>query len=235
MRALGKTLPRFMLLLLLFISVDASAAWQLNMTPGVTPMSDEIFKLHMTIFWVCVVIAVLVFGVMIYSLIFHRKSRGHEAAQFHEHTGVEIAWAVVPFLILVVMAIPATIVLMRMNDTSAATVTVKVTGYQWNWKYEYLDQGISYFSNLSTPDAQRANKEPKGENYLLEVDRPLVLPINEKVRFLVTASDVIHSWWVPALGIKRDAIPGFIHESWAIIQKPGTYRGQCADPKYCHV
>lgn len=199
------------------------------MPVGVTPISQDIYDLHMAVFWICVAIGVVVFSVMIYALIMHRKSRGAVPAQFHAHTGLEITWAVIPFILLILMAVPATLVLMRMEETKDAEITIKVTGYQWKWKYEYLDQGISFFSNLSTPYAQLQGKAPKGPYYLIEVDNPVVVPVNTKVRFVVTSNDVIHSWWVPELGIKRDAIPGFIHESWAIIEKPGTYRGQCAE------
>jgi cytochrome c oxidase subunit 2 len=202
---------------------------QYNMLPGVTPISREIYGLHMTIFWICVVIAILVFSVMFYAIFKHRKSKGAVAANFHEHAQVEFLWAFIPFVILVLMAIPATKVLMRMEDSSAAVVNIKITGYQWRWKYEYLDKGISFFSNLSTSQEQIDGKVGKGEWYLLEVDKPLVLPIHKKVRFLVTSNDVVHSWWVPALGVKRDAIPGYIHEAWANIDKPGIYRGQCAE------
>ncbi|MGB6976431.1 MAG: cytochrome c oxidase subunit II [Gammaproteobacteria bacterium] len=201
----------------------------INMTPGVTPMSQDIYYLHMTIFWICVVIGVIVFSALFYSLVKYRKSRGVQPAKFHGHTYVEVIWAVVPTLILILMAIPATRVLMRMEDSSKSEVNIKVTGYQWKWKYEYLDEGISFFSNLSTPYDQLNNKAPKGEHYLREVDNPLVVPIHKKIRFLVTSNDVVHSWWVPAFGIKRDAIPGFIHEAWARIDKPGIYRGQCAE------
>jgi cytochrome c oxidase subunit 2 len=201
----------------------------INMTPGVTPMSRDIYDLHMTIFWICVVIGIVVFSVLFYSLVKYRKSRGVTPAKFHGHTYVEVIWAVVPTLILILMAIPATKVLMRMEDSSEAQVNIRVTGYQWKWKYEYLDEGISFFSNLSTPYEQLQNKAPKGEHYLREVDNPLIVPIHKKIRFLVTSNDVIHSWWVPAFGIKRDAIPGFIHEAWARIDKPGIYRGQCAE------
>lgn len=200
-----------------------------NMPTGVTPSSHEIYHLHMTILWVCAAIGVVVFSVLIYSLIAHRKSKGAKPADFHESLGVEIVWTVIPFLILVIMAIPATKVLMSMEDDTEADVNVKITGFQWKWKYDYLDEGISYFSNLSTPQEQIQNKADKGQWYLLEVDKPLIVPIHKKIRFLVTANDVIHSWWVPEFGIKRDAIPGFIHEAWARIEKPGTYRGQCAE------
>ncbi len=208
---------------------SALADYQMNMIPGVTPISHNIYELHMAAFWTCVGIGVVVFGVMGYSIVMHRKSRGAVAADFHEHGGLEIAWSVIPLLILIVLATPATIVLMRMEDSGNAAINIKVTGYQWKWKYEYLDQGITFFSNLATPQDQMQNKAPKGTYYLQEVDNPMVIPINKKVRFLVTANDVIHSWWVPALGIKQDAIPGFIHEAWASVQVPGTYRGQCAE------
>lgn len=203
-------------------------ALQYNMTPGVTPISHRIYNLHMTVFWICVAIGVGVFSVMIYTIIFHRKSVGHKAADFHEHHWLEITWSIIPLVILIIMSVPATKVLMQMDDESNAAVTIKITGYQWKWHYEYLDQGISFFSNLSTPIDQLQNQAPKDQWYLLEVDHPLVLPIHEKIRFLVTSNDVIHSWWVPALGFKKDAIPGFIREAWARIDTPGTYRGQCA-------
>lgn len=211
-------------------SVSAAAdPWQLNMYRGVTPISKDIYHLHMVCMVVCAIIGVVVFGVMIYSLIHHRKSKGYKPASFHDNPRLEVIWSIIPFLILVGLAIPATRVLIRMDNTKQSEVTIKVVGYQWRWQYEYLDQGISYFSVLSTPFAQIENKEKKSEWYLLEVDRPVVVPIHKKIRFLVTSNDVIHSWWVPELGIKRDAIPGFMHEAWATIQKPGTYRGQCAE------
>lgn len=200
-----------------------------NMTSGVTPVSHEIYTLHMLIFYVCVVIGIVVFSVLIYSLIEHRKSKGSVPADFHSSLSIEILWAVIPFIILVLMAIPATQVLMQMNDTAKSQINIKVTGYQWKWQYEYLDYGIKFFSNLSTPAEQLASQAPKDQWYLLEVDRPLVVPIHKKIRFLVTANDVIHSWWVPSLGVKRDAIPGFIYEAWAVIDRPGIYRGQCAE------
>lgn len=224
-----KNIVNIITVLLAAMSPSAFADWQINMPRGVTPVSHDIFDLHMLIFWVCVGIGIIVFSVMIYSIIMHRKAKGHKAADFHENMRLEIAWAIIPFIILVAMAIPATRVLMSMDDSSDADVTIKVIGQQWKWKYEYLDQGISYYSNLATSYDQLQNKVKKDKHYLLEVDRPLVLPINKKIRFLVTSNDVIHSWWVPDLGIKRDAIPGFIHEAWARIEKPGIYRGQCAE------
>ncbi|WP_040534137.1 cytochrome c oxidase subunit II [Legionella drancourtii] len=207
----------------------AADNWQLNMYEGVTPISKDIYHLHMVCMVVCAIIGVVVFGVMIYSLIHHRKSKGYKPASFHDNPRLEVIWSLIPFLILIGLAVPATRVLIRMDDTKQSEVTVKIVGYQWRWQYEYLDQGITYFSTLSTPSSQIQNKQEKNEWYLLEVDKPLVLPINKKVRLLVTSNDVIHSWWVPELGIKRDAIPGFMYEAWATIEKPGTYRGQCAE------
>lgn len=221
--------PSLFFLSTIFFAINSFALPTFNMAPGVTPISRDIYDLHMTIFLICVVIGIIVFSVMFYALVKHRKSIGHKPAPFHENTKLEIFWAVVPFLILVIMAVPATKVLSRMSDDSKADVNIKIVGYQWRWKYEYLDEGISYFSNLATPYDQIQNKKPKDKWYLLEVDKPLVVPIHKKIRFLVTSNDVIHSWWVPALGIKRDAIPGFIYESWARIERPGIYRGQCAE------
>ncbi len=229
MRLKRKLFQSLLLLSSLVLSVSALAKSSLNMPVGVTPMSHDIYDLHMTILWICVVIGVIVFGVMGYSLVMHRKSRGHQAAQFHENTWVEIIWAVVPFLILVVMAVPATTVLYRMYDDSNPAMTIKITGYQWKWEYQYLNEGISFFSNLSTPYSEINNKQKKNKWYLLEVDHPLVVPIHKKIRFLITSNDVIHSWWVPAFGVKKDALPGFINEAWARINKPGIYRGQCAE------
>jgi cytochrome c oxidase subunit 2 len=166
---------------------------------------------------------------MFWSIYHHRKSRGAEPAQFHESTLVEVLWTVVPMVILISMAVPATQVLIRMADASEAELTIKVTGYQWRWHYDYMDEGVGFFSTLSTPRNQIYGFAPKGEHYLLEVDQPLVVPVGKKIRILTTSADVIHSWWVPALGWKRDTIPGFINENWTLIEKPGTYRGQCAE------
>lgn len=210
-------------------ALAAADNWQMNMYKGVTPLSHDMYDLHMVAIVICAIIGIVVFGVMFYALIHHRKSKGHEPARFHDNTRVEIVWTIIPFLILVGLAIPATKVLIRLENSTESDVTIKVVGHQWKWQYQYLDQGISYFSNLSTPYAQIENKEPKGEWYLLEVDKPVVVPINKKIRFLVTSNDVVHSWWVPELGVKRDAIPGFMHEAWARIEKPGVYRGQCAE------
>lgn len=215
--------------LMMSFSAFATPESKYNLPRGVSSISRDIYDLHMTILWICVAIGIIVFSIMIYSLIFHRKSRGYKAAEFHDHPGLEIVWAIIPFIILVAMAIPATRVLIAMEDTADADITIKATGYQWKWKYDYLDQGISFFSILSTPPDQIQNKSPKDKWYLLEVDNPVVLPIHKRVRILTTANDVLHSWWVPQLGIKRDAIPGFINESWVQIDEPGIYRGQCAE------
>jgi cytochrome c oxidase subunit 2 len=207
----------------------SSAEFGLNMPEGVTTLSRDVYGLHMLILWICVLIGIVVFGVMFYSIYEHRKSKGAIPAQFHESTTVEVLWTVVPMLILIGMAIPATRTLIAMEDSSKADLSIKVTGYQWKWQYEYLGENLSFFSSLSTPREQIVGAADKGEHYLLEVDNPLVIPVGQKVRFLTTAADVIHSWWVPDLGVKRDAIPGFINESWAFVDEPGTYRGQCTE------
>jgi len=203
--------------------------YTVNMTQGVTAISHEIYTLHMTIFWICVAIGVVVFGTMFWAIIFHRKSRGAVAAHFHESTKVEIIWSIIPFFILIAMAYPASHLLIKMHDTRDSDLTIKVTGYMWRWHYTYLDHDVQFMSSLSTPYEQIINRDVKGEHYLREVDNHLVLPINKKIRILTTANDVIHSWWVPQLGIKKDAIPGFINEAWMIIDHPGIYRGQCAE------
>jgi cytochrome c oxidase subunit 2 len=214
---------------LLTWSHGAHADFALNMVPGATAISHEVYDLHMLIFWICVVIGVVVFGTMFWSIYHHRKSRGVAPAQFHESTLVEVLWTAVPMLILIVMAVPATKTLIRMADARDSELTIKVTGYQWRWHYQYLNENIGFFSTLSTPQAQIHNDAAKGEHYLLEVDQRMVVPVGEKIRVLTTASDVIHSWWVPALALKKDAIPGFINESWTLIEQPGIYRGQCAE------
>jgi cytochrome c oxidase subunit 2 len=183
----------------------------------------------MTILWICVAIGVVVFGVMFWSIFAHRKSQGHKPANFHENTVVEILWTIIPFVILVAMAIPATATLVKMYDTSESELDIRVTGYQWKWQYQYVDQDFGYFSTLATPRDQIANRQRKGEHYLLEVDNPLVIPVGRKVRLLLTANDVIHSWWVPEFGVKKDAIPGFINEAWVRVEEPGVYRGQCTE------
>jgi cytochrome c oxidase subunit 2 len=221
------------LLALLWTGV-AHADYALNMPRGVTELSREFYDLHMLIFWVCCVIAALVFGVMFWSIFKFRKSRGAVAAQFHHSTTAELVWTVIPILILISMAVPATKALVKMENTGEADLTVKVTGHQWKWRYDYPDSGFGYFSTLAKESNEARAKgsgiDPAGvEHYLLDVDQPLVLPVGRKVRILTTANDVIHSWWVPALGWKRDAIPGFINESWTRIDEPGIYRGQCAE------
>lgn len=197
--------------------------------PPQTEVAQRISDLHITLLWIVAAIVVTVFSLMIYSLWRHRKSVGAVPAQFTGNRKFELIWTLIPIVIVVGMAWPATSAVLFMKDTSNADMVVKVTGYQWKWHYDYLKEGISYYSELSTPRAQIENLEPKGENYLLEVDNPLVVPIGKKVRILVTANDVIHSWWVPAFGVKQDGIPGFIKESWFRVNTPGTYRGQCAE------
>nr|WP_027671190.1 cytochrome c oxidase subunit II [Rheinheimera baltica] len=201
----------------------------LNMTKGVTEISRQVYDLHMTIFLICCVIGAVVFGIMFWSIVRHRKARGVQPAQFHESTKVEILWTAIPVLILIIMAIPATKTLIAMEDTTQADVTVVITGSQWKWHYKYLEHDVEYYSLLATPKEQIVNKLAKGENYLLEVDRPLVIPTGKKVRFLMTSDDVIHSWWVPAFAVKKDANPGFINEAWTRVDEPGIYRGQCAE------
>ncbi|MGI1672202.1 MAG: cytochrome c oxidase subunit II [Neptuniibacter sp.] len=215
-------------LVLLFAS-SAQAAWDVNLPRGVTEISREVYDLHMIIFWICVAIGVVVFGVMLWSVIYHRKSRGAKAQNFHENVVVEIIWTIIPFFILIAMAVPATATLIKMYDNSASELDIQITGYQWKWRYQYLGEDIDFFSSLSTPREQINNAEEKGQHYLLEVDNPLVIPAGKKVRFLLTANDVIHSWWVPDLAVKKDAIPGFINEAWTIVEEPGVYRGQCAE------
>jgi cytochrome c oxidase subunit 2 len=195
----------------------------------VTEVASRQIDLHNYILFVCVVIFVGVFGVMFYSIFKHRKSVGHQAVQFHENTLVEVVWTVIPFLILLFMAYPATRTMLLYKDTTAPELTVKVTGYQWKWGYDYLQDGFGFYSTLATPLAQIENRQPKGENYLLEVDNPLVVPVDAKVRVLITAADVLHAWWVPAFGVKQDAIPGFVRDSWFRAEKVGIYRGQCAE------
>ena len=208
--------------------------WQLNMTPGATASSHEVYQLHMIIFGICCVIGLIVFGAMFYSMWKFRKSKGAVAATWSHNTTAEVIWTVVPILILIVMAVPATGTLMRMADTGNADMTVKITGYQWKWRYEYVGTDVNFISSL-TREADAARRLGSGvdvsqiPNYLLDVDKPLIIPTDTKIRFVITADDVIHSWWVPALGWKQDAIPGFINEAWTEVKEPGTYRGQCAE------
>ncbi|MEB4591491.1 cytochrome c oxidase subunit II [Candidatus Thiothrix sp. Deng01] len=212
----------------------ACADWGLNMTEGVTASSREIYHLHMMTLWVCVAIGCIVFGIMAYSIVKHRKSKGAVAATFHESAKAEIIWMVIPVIILVSLAIPTAKALIRIEDSSNADMTIKVTGYQWKWEYEYPEEGIRFFSNLD-PKSREASALGSGidpatvDHYLREVDNPVVIPVGKKVRFLFTANDVIHSWWVPDLAIKKDAIPGFVNDMWTKVDKPGVYRGQCAE------
>ena len=212
----------------------ALAAWELNMPVGVTELSRDIHGLHMLIFWICVLIAVAVFGMMIYSLVKFRHSQGAVAANFDHSTKAEIVWTIIPILILVGMAIPAAETLIKIEDTRNSELSIKVTGYQWKWHYDYLDRNVNFFSTLKREhDFARqlhSGVDPNSvPNYLLEVDNPLVVPVNTKVRILLTSSDVIHAWWVPAFGMKKDALPGFVNELWFNAETPGTYRGQCAE------
>lgn len=205
---------------------------QLNLPFGVTPISHDIYDLNWMIMIICTIIFIGVFGTMLYSIVMHRKSKGHKAAKFDENMTVELTWTIVPFLIIVSMAIPSTRTVVAMKDTSSADLTVKVTGYQWKWGYEYLDgpaAGVHFLSNLSTPAAQINNQAPKSNTYLMEVDHPLVVPVNKKVRIVLTAEDVIHSWAVPDFGVKQDAIPGYLRDTWFRAEKTGTYRGQCSE------
>jgi len=218
----------------LLLVAPAYTGNEINMTRGVTSLSASHFDLHMIVLWVCVIIGIGVFTAMFISIVLHRKSRGHKPATFSHSTKAEIIWTTIPVLILVAMAVPATTALVKMEDSSGAEMTIKITAFQWRWKYEYLDHDISFISSLDAASntARQLNSgiaADSVENYLLDVDHPLVLPTGKKIKFLITADDVIHSWWVPALGWKRDAIPGFVNEAWTNIEEPGTYRGQCAE------
>jgi cytochrome c oxidase subunit 2 len=207
----------------------ALAEMRLNLQDAKTQVGHHVHDLHTLVLIVCVVIFIGVFGVMFYAIWKHRKSAGHQAAHFHENTTVEVIWTVIPAFVLLGLMFPATKTLLAQRDTTAPDLTVKVTGYQWKWQYEYLDDGVSFYSNLSTPRAQIEGADTKGENYLLEVDKPMVVPVGKKVRVLTTAGDVIHAWYVPALAVKQDAIPGFVRDAWFKAEEPGVYRGQCAE------
>jgi cytochrome c oxidase subunit II len=217
---------------LLALPAAAQAAYQLNLPSPVTRVAGEIYDLHLIMMAIILVIFVGVFGVMFYSIYAHRKSVGHKAEHFHENTTVEIIWTVIPFIILIGMAWPATKTLLSLKDTTSPDLTIKVTGYQWKWGYDYLKgegEGISFLSSLSTPQDQITGSASKGEHYLREVDNRLVVPVNRKVRLLLTANDVIHSWMIPEFGVKQDAIPGFVRDTWFKAEKEGTYRGQCVE------
>jgi cytochrome c oxidase subunit 2 len=228
-----KLLVRTVALLVIALGSLAHADWQLNMPRGVTDISAEVYGLHMLVFWICVIIGILVFGVMFYSIIKHRKSKGAVASNFHESTKVELLWTIVPTIIVIFIGVKAFYTLEKMYDFEDSAMTVEVVGYQWKWRYTYLSddpsEQVSFFSTLTTPQDQINNLQEKNENYLLEVDEPLVLPVGSKIRFVLSSADVIHSWWVPQLAVKKDAIPGIVNESWTIINEPGTYRGQCTE------
>lgn len=214
-------------------SSSVFAEMQLNLTKGVTEISREVYDLHMLVMYICTVIGILVFGAMFWSMAFHRKSKGAKPASFHESTKVEVLWTTIPIIILIAMAIPATKTLIEMENNDDSDVTIQITGSQWKWHYKYFDEDIEFYSVLSTPRDQYENQmgtsADKGEHYLLEVDKHLVIPANKKVRFLITSDDVIHAWWVPAFAVKQDANPGFINEAWTKVDEPGIYRGQCAE------
>ena len=218
----------------LLLASPALADWALNMPEGVTDLSAETYRLHMMVFWWCVAIGLVTFGAMIYALVNHRKSKGVEPAKFSHSMKAEITWTVIPIIILLVMAIPAAETLIKLEDTRDPDMTVVATGYQWKWHYRYQDQDVEFFSNLDreSADARRLGSgvDPFSvDNYLLEVDNRLVVPKGAKVRMLITSNDVLHAWWVPDLAIKKDAIPGFINETWFRANEAGVYRGQCAE------
>ena len=244
-------MSRLNLAWLFCLSLMSNAVWaetQFNLTQGVTVISKDVYDLHMLVLYICTGIGIIVFGAMFYSIIFHRKSKGVKPADFHESTKVEILWTAIPVIILIAMAIPATKTLVAMENNDNSDVTIQITGSQWKWHYKYFDQDIEFYSVLATPREQYENQATKyldlnpeekaaamaksadkNKNYLREVDRPLVIPTDKKVRFLITSDDVIHAWWVPAFAVKQDANPGFINEAWAIVPEPGIYRGQCAE------
>ena len=233
-KMLQRSLNGIIALGLLMLSLPASAEYALNLTRGVTPISKEVYDLHMVILYVVTAIGIAVFAVMIWSIFHHRKSKGAVPAQFHHNTVAEITWTIIPILILVVMAVPATKTLIHMEETGDADITIKVTGYQWKWHYQYMEDGFGFFSVLDDKSNEIRQKgsglsPDDHENYLLDVDNRVVVPVNTKIRILTTAADVIHAWWVPALGWKRDAIPGFINDNWTYIEEPGVYRGVCAE------
>ncbi|HIB74411.1 MAG TPA: cytochrome c oxidase subunit II [Gammaproteobacteria bacterium] len=230
MKSISRITGKFFYTLLFLVPTSVfSEASDYNMRVGVTEVSKEIFDLHMLIMWICVWIGVVVFGIMFWSLWKYRKSSGAIAAKFDDHFWVEIAWTVAATVILVGMAIPSTSVMIKAYDDTEGDINIMVTGYQWKWQYKYLEDGVSFFSNLATSQEEINNELPKGEFYLSEVDEPLVIPINKRIRFLITGNDVIHSWWVPDFAVKQDAVPGFINTAWTIVPKPGIYRGACTE------
>ncbi|MCX7171429.1 MAG: cytochrome c oxidase subunit II [Proteobacteria bacterium] len=223
---------RLGLIALLLLSTTSRAAYNLNFQEPATLLARNVYDMHIWMMWVCTIIFVIVFSVMFYSVFRHRKSLGGKPASFHESTKVEILWTVIPFVILIIMVWPVTLTLLAMRDSSNPDITIKVTGYQWKWGYDYLKgtgEGIKFTSVLTTPQDQIHNQAPKGEHYLLEVDKPMVVPVNRKIRILTTANDVIHSWYVPALAVKQDAVPGFIRDTWFRADREGVFRGQCTE------
>ena len=226
---LSKSAFAALLMLSLYPSQVLSDWDALNMREGVTQVSRDVFELHMLIFYICVAIGAVVFSVMFYSLFRYTKKRNPNPSTFHESTKLEVAWTIVPFLILIAMAVPASKTLTEIYDDEEGEINIQVVGYQWKWEYKYLEDDINFFSNLSTDQDEIYNLVPKGENYLLEVDEPLIIPVDTRVRFLITANDVIHSWWVPDFAIKQDAIPGFINTAWTRAEETGIYRGNCTE------
>ena len=230
MKSISRITGKFFYTLLFLVpSLAFSEASDYNMPVGVTEVSEEIFDLHMLIMWICVWIGVVVFGIMFWSLWKYRKSSGAIAAKFDDHYWLEIGWTIAATIILVGMAIPSTSVMIKAYDDTEGDINIMVTGYQWKWQYTYLEDGVSFFSNLATSQEEIDNALPKGEFYLSEVDEPLVIPINKRIRFLITGNDVIHSWWVPDFAVKQDAVPGFINTAWTNVPKPGIYRGACTE------
>jgi cytochrome c oxidase subunit II len=231
---LEKSIPRIIATVAAVYSGAVSADYSLNMTRGVTTISNEVYDLHMLTLWMVTIIGIIVFGLMIWSIIHHRKSRGAKAAHFHHSSKWEAVWTIIPIVILLSFAAPATRTLIMMEDSGETEMTIKVTGYQWRWHYEYLEEGFGFFSSLA-PEHNEARQKGSGidvrkiDNYLLEVDNPIVIPVETKVLFMLTSNDVIHAWWVPELGWKRDAIPGFVNSNWTQVDEPGIYRGQCAE------
>jgi len=218
-----------LMILSLWVYARSAEAFVFDLPPGVTDLSQRMQSLHHLSLAICVIVGIIVFGAMFYTMFAHSRSRHPTPARFHESTLVEVIWTVIPVLILFIMAVPATMALRDMEDNSESDMTVLITASQWKWRYEYVGANISFYSNLATPQDQIDNLAPKSEHYLREVDNRLVLPTNKKIRFLLASDDVIHSWWVADLGVKQDAVPGFINEAWARVNEPGVYRGQCAE------
>jgi cytochrome c oxidase subunit 2 len=215
-------------------ALPAQAAWELNMTQGVTSTAQEAYDLHMLVLWICTIVGIGVFAVMIYAIVTFRKAKGAVPATFTHSTKAEVIWTVIPTLILVYLGYASAPALVRIDDTRNSEMTIKITGYQWKWEYEYVGQDYSFFSTLAdTSNAARqlgSGVDPKTvDNYLLEVDNALVVPAGVKIRYLITANDVLHAWWVPAFSVKRDAVPGYVNEGWFKVDEPGVYRGQCAE------